>query len=342
MSYKIKTLIVFDTNSLRSMEAGDIAYSSFSFGKPYVTIEQFVKANKLEADVTLAVPEMVIEELKQQKQRSYQKDIQDLKKIIKRLTGLPHIGADDLKIPDEYFSCADFIEGKAREYLKANAVNLLVMQDEHAPSMLKSMLAKVIGAFEKEDKPKSPFAHSGKFRDAGFKDSLIWETLMHFESVKDFDKVIFLTRDGDYKENCIDDFQTKWERHIEIEKDENRVVAKLNEDYGNYIKHRKIYDYAQKDYFDDYLRDLLTPATYVEVEGESLKIENYAIKNHCANVENVADEEGDFISPVIHSEVIIYTTRDGEKAEIPISAKTVLTDAEYMEIEETTFYPSIN
>lgn len=311
------------------------------FGKPYITIEQFVKENKLEADVTLAVPEMVIEELKQQKQRSYQKDIQDLKKIVQRLTGLPHIGADDLKIPDENFSCADFIESEARNYLATNGVNLLVMKDEHAPSMLKSMLAKVVGAIEKEDKPKSPFAHSGKFKDAGFKDSLIWETLMHFEEVQNFDQVIFLTRDGDYKENCIDDFKAKWERYIEIEKDENRILAKLRDDYENHIKHHKIYAYASEEYFDGYLKECLMSASFVMVEAENLKIEDYSIKNHCSKVETVAGEGGDFNRPVIHSEVIINTTRNGEKTEIPVFVETTLSDYENIEIEETTFEPGI-
>ncbi len=215
---------------------------------------------------------------------------------------------------------------------------LLDLREEYAPSMLKNMLAKVVG----HENGKSPFARSGKFNDAGFKDSVIWETLMHFEKVQEFDKIIFLTKDGDYKDNCVVDFKDKWERHIDISKDENLVIAELQKDYGNYIEHRKVYEYAQKDYFDDYLRDLLTPATYIEVDGESLKIENYTIKNHCIRVETIADEEGDFISPVIQSEVIIHTTRNGEKTEIPVLARTALTDAGYMEIEETTFEPTIS
>lgn len=338
MGYELKTLIVFDTNSLRSTDGSEVAYSSFSFGKPYQAIEQFIKENRLEAEVTLAVPEMVIEELKQQKQRSYQKDIQDLKRIVKRLAGLPHIVAGELKIPDENFSCAEFVEGEARKFIIANGINLLEMRDDHAPTMLKSMLAKVVG----HETGKSPFARSGKFNDAGFKDSVIWETLMHFEKVQDFDKVIFLTKDGDYKENCIEDFKSKWQRYIDISKDENSVIAELQKDYGNYIEHRKVYDYTQKEYFDGHLKSFLTPATYVECEGDTLRIENYKITKHCPRVETIADEEGDFVSPVIVSEIVIYSTRSGEKIEIPVFAKTVLSDSEYMEIEDTSFEPNIS
>jgi len=41
MSYKLKTLVVFDTNSLRCIEAGGVAYSSFAFGRQFQVIEEF-------------------------------------------------------------------------------------------------------------------------------------------------------------------------------------------------------------------------------------------------------------------------------------------------------------
>lgn len=338
MSFNIKTLIVCDTNSLRTLEAGEIAYSSFSFGKPYNTITEFITEKNLEEYVSLAVPKMVIEELKNQKQRSYQKDIQELKKISQRLIGLPHIAEGEIKIPDEDFSCADFIEEAANNYITTNGINLLDFQEADAPSMLNNMLAKVVG----QENSKSPFARSGKFNDAGFKDSVIWETIMHFERVRDFDKVIFFTKDGDYKSNCIDDFKVKWQRHIDIFKDENTVIAELEKDYGNYIDNRKVYEYANKDYFKDYLYNLLTSAQVVECEGEFPLIENFHVENYCRTVDQVPDEDGDFVSIKFVSDIVIDTTFNGEKRKIPVVATTVLSDLDYMELEETVFEPSIN
>lgn len=42
MSHKLKTLIFFDTNSLRSTDAGEVAYSFFAFGRPFQVIETFI------------------------------------------------------------------------------------------------------------------------------------------------------------------------------------------------------------------------------------------------------------------------------------------------------------
>lgn len=335
MSFNIKTLIVFDTNSLRSTDAGEVAYSFFAFGKPYQVIEAFIVEKGLTADVHLAVPSWAIEEIKDQKRRQYDDDIAEYKKLVQRLSGLPHIGA--LDVPETEFDCSDYVQQRAKEYLDTKQVTLLEISEDLANNALQSMMTRVL----KGQGYSAPFAHSGKYKDAGFKDNLVWESLMLYEGVANYDKIILVSKDGDFNKHCVEEFKAKWQKHFVIIQDENRVMAVLTEDYGNYIDYRKVYDYAQKDYFDDYLRDLLTPATYVEVEGESLKIENYSIRNHCARVETIADETGDFVSPVVISDIAIYTTKNGEKTEIPVSAKTVLSDSEYMEIEETTFEPGI-
>ena len=70
----------------------------------------------------------------------------------------------------------------------------------------------------KDQNKKQPFSHSGKYKDAGFKDNIVWESLMHFDGVTDFDKVIFLTKDTDYA-NCQVEFKAKWNRHISISSD---------------------------------------------------------------------------------------------------------------------------
>ncbi len=72
MSYKIKTLIVFDTNSLRNTDAGEVAYSFFLFGRPFQVIEEFIIEKNLTDDIHISIPTWAIEELKDQKQ-----DIQD-------------------------------------------------------------------------------------------------------------------------------------------------------------------------------------------------------------------------------------------------------------------------
>lgn len=333
MSQRLKTLIVFDTNVLRDMLGKEVVYNSFTFGKSYNELDTFIKESGLEEYVTLSVSTMVIEELKNQKKRAYKQDIANLKEIVKRLEGLPHIPENSIPLPDEDFDCGVFIEQNATAYIAANNVNTLVYKDEHASSILNNMVQKVVTT----DKPQSPFAISGPYKDAGFKDGIIWETLMHFDMVLDYDKVIFLSKDGDYKENCLDDFTQKWNRHIKIEKDKNNVIAELKKDYGNYIEEKAIHDFADKEYFRDYLFDQLKVKNEMAINGSNFKIENFVIENPCTLVERMppTDEEDEYI--IINSEIKIHFTEAKEKKQQVVLAQTKLADEETKDIIETTY-----
>lgn len=309
MSNRAKTIIVFDTNILRDILGKEVVYNSFTFGKSYNELDTFIRENGLVEFVKLFVSTMVIEELKNQKKRAYKQDITNLKEIVKRLEGLPHVPEGSIPIPDEDFDCGTFIEQNAAAYIAANNINTLVYKEEHSNSILSNMVQKVVTT----DKPLSPFAISGHYKDAGFKDGIIWETLMHFETVLEYDKVIFLSKDGDYKENCLDDFTQKWNRHIKIEKDKNNVIAELKRDYGNYIEERAIHDFAEKEYFRDYLFDQLKVKTEIAINGSNFKIENFVIENPCTLVERMppSDEEDEYI--IIHSQISIHFTEAGVK-----------------------------
>lgn len=319
MSYKLKTLIVFDTNSLRSTEAGEVAYSFFAFGRPFQVIEGFIIENSLTDDIHIAIPTWAIEELKDQKQRQYKTDIVEFQKLAKRLSGLPHI--PEIALPETEFDCASYIEEKAIAYLDTKQVKRLEIKEEIANTVLRSMMTRVM----KDESKKKPFAHSGKYKDAGFKDNVVWESLMHFTGVTDYDKIIFLTKDGDYK-NCEIEFKEKWNRHITIWQDENNVLADIQKDYDNYIKERVIHDYAQTDYFKDYLNDDLKVLSTITINDIDFEIENFQLTDLCANVERMPPNEEGEENIIIHSIITIHYSQEGTKKTQEVKARTILSD----------------
>ncbi|MFN6378234.1 MAG: PIN domain-containing protein [Flavobacteriales bacterium] len=330
MSFKLKTLIVFDTNSLRSTEAGEVAYSFFAFGRPFQVIEEFIIEKKLTDDIHMAIPTWAIEELKDQKQRQYKTDIVEFQKLAKRLSGLPHIS--EITLPEEEFDCAAYVEDKAVTYLATKQVKLLDINEEIADTVLRSMMTRVM----KDESKKKPFAHSGKYKDAGFKDSLVWESLMHFDGVSEYDKVIFVSKDGDYK-NCEIEFKAKWERHITIWQDENNVLAEIQRDYDNYIKERTIYDFAQTEYFSDYLKDQLNGMTVIMMDGAEYKIENYALADICKYVTRLPPNEDEVENLLVSSIINIHFTKGSEKVVQPVEVLTLLEDDETKEIISTEY-----
>lgn len=330
MAYKLKTLIVFDTNSLRSTEAGEVAYSFFAFGRPFQVVEDFILEKELSEDIHIAIPTWAIEELKDQKHRQYKTDIVEFQKLAKRLSGMPHI--PELALPEEEFDCTTYIQEKAQEYLATKAIKLLEIKEELANTVLQSMMKRVM----KDQSKKQPFAHSGKYKDAGFKDNIVWESLMHFEGVTDFDKIIFITKDGDYA-NCEAEFKDKWNRHIAIEKDENNAIAEIQKDYELYISERAIYEFTQTDYFKDYLADLLKKKSEILIEEDTFKIENFKLLDTCTDISRIPPNEHMIESLYVSSQITIYYTANGEKKEQVVTATTSFADEETKEIIET-FY----
>lgn len=330
MSHKLKTLIVFDTNSLRHTDGDKVVYATFEFGHPFKEIEQFILDSKLTDDVSVAIPEWAIIELKDQKERQYTEDIENLKKHFKRLKNLPHF--EGLNTIDESFDCIEHIKNKCDEYLATKtSVSFIELEETKANEILKSMMDRVL----RKQKAQRPFSQLSGFKDAGFKDNIIWESILNYDELSKFDKLIFLTKDGDYT-GCEYEFRGRWGKHIEIIKDEARVIEELKKDYENYIEHRKLYDYAQSAYFKDYLQDILTPKSTIFFEDEDYVIENYKIVEYCEKVEMAEDEEGDFIMPIIFSKVIINAKKEnGDKIDIPLEIQTKYSDIEYMNLDST-------
>ena len=188
----------------------------------------------------------------------------------------------------------------------------------------------------KDQNKKQPFAHSGKYKDAGFKDNIVWESLMHFDGINDFDKVIFLTKDTDYS-NCQIEFKAKWNRHISIISDENNALVEIQKDYDFYINERAIYDYAQTDYFKDYLSDNLKMKSEIIIDDHNYKIENFKLIDTCTKISRIPPNEHMIESLYITSEIKIFFKADGKKKEQIVTATTSFADEETKEIIET-FY----
>lgn len=114
-------------------------------------------------------------------------------------------------------------------------------------------------------------------------------------------------------------------------------TAELKRDYGNYIEERAIHDFADKDYFRDYLFDQLKVKTEIAINGSNFKIENFVIENPCTLVERMppSDEEDEYI--IINSEIKIHFTEAKEKKQQVVLAQTKLADEETKDIIETTY-----
>jgi len=338
MAYKLKTLIVFDTNSLRSTEAGEVAYSFFAFGRPFQVIEEFILENKLKEDIHLAIPTWAIEELKDQKRRQYEEDIVEFQKLTKRLSGMPHI--QEITLPEENFNCTDYIQEKAQDFLVTKELKLIEIPESLASTVLQNMMQRVM----KDERVKHPFVHAKKgnktYKDAGFKDNIIWESLLHYQEIENYNKIIFLTADSDYS-NCKTEFIEKWNKHFVVLSDENNVIVEIKKDYGFYITEREIYDFTQTEYFHNYLCDNLKVKSEILIDEFHYRIEKIEIIDVCAKIERMPPKEDYEESIIIDSNITVFYSKDGEMKERTVVTNTILADDETKDIVGFIILPEL-
>jgi len=115
------------------------------------------------------------------------------------------------------------------------------------------------------------------------------------------------------------------------------VLVEIQKDYELFINERVIYDFAQTEYFKDYLSDNLKLKSEISFEDGNFKIENFKLLDTCTNITRIPPNEHMIESLYVTSEIKIFYTANGEKKEQIVNATTSFADEETKEIIET-FY----
>jgi len=192
-----KILIIFDSNKIRSMIYGGLRYDVFDFGLDFTKIKRDIVENNLSEYITLAIPELVLDELVHQKIDQYRGDIKEFPRIKERLCKLPCSDFGKIVLPDETFECSKHLLPLIKNFLKDNNVEIIEVKEKDKRKMFDRLLNRA-----KEGEP--PFKgkilnEKTKNSDAGFKDTVIWETIINWNKLKKFDNIFFMCGDEGFK-----------------------------------------------------------------------------------------------------------------------------------------------
>ncbi len=339
MSYKIKSLIIFDTNSLRKVrlnakEREIIDYSNFDFGSPFKKIKKYLEEKKIENVIHLGIPEMVILELQNQCEKQFQKEYKVIQEALSRLAEIPSKNGIALADPDQEFNYRNFITEKVEAVIAEHNIVKIPFDEAKTTIIFKNMLEKVLDV---ED-VKSPF----RPKDAGFKDNVIWESLIHYDDIGEYDKIFFLTKDGDYKENCYEEFNLMWpEQEILIRKEPAQIIIDIERIYQEYLSEKEIFDFTESDIFKETLERDLTSKQKIDIDGTEYDIVNSSINNYALKIEKQLPDENEVENIKVTSEITIEYLFDKEIKKIKVLGTILLYDEPSKEILEITFEPEL-
>ncbi|MCG2720123.1 MAG: PIN domain-containing protein [Nanoarchaeota archaeon] len=264
-----KSLIVFDSNKVRNILAEGIRYDTFNFTQDFEELINFLNEQNLSDFVDVAIPEIVLGEILEQKLAQYNEDLMNFPKIKERIDLLPDSKIGEFVLPKEDFDCQSYLLPLVRKYLVEK--NILVLKiDENKKNLI---LDSIINRAKKGDAPfKGKDNQKSKNQDAGFKDVVIWETIINWENIKDYHNLFLVTRDEGFKVN--EEFHNKFPDKV------FKIVLEV------------------KYLIDDYLRDFYDnekKLEYLESDDFASKLEDYMYEQFGLGINNFSVLKEEFI-----------------------------------------------
>ena len=247
-------LVIIDTNKLGSYSKGSLQCKNYKYLEINKHLHESLVNNfnfKIVKDVSIdvAIPEIVLEELKQQQKEAFNSDLEKLKVLFEKFKEL-----EKSELTPPTLDYKDFLTQKEGGYL--GIYNLIKIA---RPS--KEIFDKLV---EKVVEKRKPFYKKNNQIDSGFKDALIWESILSFCSTNKYDEYFFLTEDSDFKDSFLmEEFREIVKRELNIITEIADLKGRLEEE----IKGTKIINQTLEKIEETLLNQLLNfiYSNYVEV-----------------------------------------------------------------------------
>jgi len=200
--------IILDTNVLGYYKKGSVKCNNFRYltvsKNTFLSLINFVKENLLDG-VEIAIPLIAIEELKFQEKLGYKEALQKLGRDFSKFGDLP--GFKPFIPEPEGFNYSTYLDNTTNAFVKKYNIKILPYPSER---VFKKLIDKVINR-------KKPFYKSKNRKDSGFKDAILWESILEYAKTKQDTNFILLSKDLDFNnDQLLDEFNKEIGKEIKI------------------------------------------------------------------------------------------------------------------------------
>lgn len=329
-SNEITYCLIFDTNALFQAYEKKADFTTFSFNSTFENVIDMINQLDIYNQVTVAIPSVVWSEMEQQIIEKHDELLSTYKSTIskKRFPEYSIQENPDINYPE-------YIKNKIVEYKKEISVGLNeVIEIQIASSnRFESIINR---AFDK----LPPFEGRDKKSDKGFKDALLWESILEFSLTHRNSKIIYYSKDNAFGEFLLKEFaENVSDSSLFICKNENEVKVQLEawaKEIDKY-SYQPIEDYDENKEIVDWLNSGDFSVQIIErdfglVEKGRLITSTTA---HLINIDNIESLNSDENSIEYYIEAalqFIYELKDGGKTQDTINVGInikMLDDATY-------------
>ena len=261
MESEPKTLVILDTNKVRNNFEWEKDYSNFEPKGDFLKLVEWVERNKLNELIFIGLPEIVVEELVTTRCENFSEQLETLKVGIKKLGGISCFDFSKIVLPNGNYDYNAFIKAKITEYIDGKKFVIILKLEKALYAQTLELL------IDKVTKKKKPFKEK-----KGFKDALIWETILNLKEVNKYFSVFVLSEnEKDFDLDLQEEFKKKFSKDLNLEFNTDTLIVALENIYGLHIKYPELLAYLKTDYFKGEFMDFL-------VDNYSLGINNFEVK----------------------------------------------------------------
>jgi hypothetical protein len=241
-----RTLVILDTNKIRANFEWEKDYSNFEPKGDFIEIIEWIEQNRLHGLVTIGLPEIVVEEVVENRRANFDQEMERLKSSLKKLENLSCCDFSGVVLPRDDFDYRQFFRNEIEAYMGAKPFVIMLKLDKGAHGKTLERVMKKALLKEK------PFDDSGR----GFKDALIWETLLNLSNINGYHNVFLLTEDSDF-ESLQGEFAKTFSKDLQMENNTTTLIVDLEKIYGLYVDYPELVRYLKTEYFRSKLVEYL-------------------------------------------------------------------------------------
>jgi hypothetical protein len=230
MSFE-KYIIILDTNVLGSYKNNSLIATNFKYlsicKNIFISLIDFLKGSSLKQNISIAIPKIVIEELNFQQESTFNSQIEQLKENFVKFKELSNF---KLEIPDHY-DYKTHLADKTEAFIGKYSIEVInYPPNDVLPRLIKKVLNK-----------EKPFYKKEKQKDSGFKDALIWESIIDYAKKRPEKNFIFFTKDTDFNNSILlEEFKKITEKELKIMGSLTEVKTFLDETQQLHLDFRLI------------------------------------------------------------------------------------------------------
>lgn len=311
-----KTLVIFETSVIRNQS---FSYGEINFTQNFAAVKHFIVSTKSEKGVRFGVTQLTIDEFTCGFNECFDSDKAKILPLVNRLNSIPFLNASVGQMDNVKF--VEHFRPLQKSFLKKE--KFFVIRYPRKTQLIRRLINRSL--FKQK-----PFLRNDKHSDYGFKDVLIWESILESKKIGDYKKVILFSNDKGFDESLRDEFSEHFPKtFFLVARDSEAVIRELKIDHelakvtekSDFSK-TSVLDFAKSEYFEDHL---------IRFVAETQKVlpKNISISKQVEIMTDFDDEQ--YPTTRIRSEIAILGGTGGHKS---VKVITYLDDANGIETSE--------